>query len=594
MYKFHQYPGGIITSAGFGMKMIKRWFIFFLIPLAVSCTKTDHLSPDIPTTPLVTTLGSPDGAAVTKTIGTNGGAITSADSNMSITIPAGALSSDKSITVQPVTRKLPDGYGRVYRLTPHDISFQQPVTIRMRYDEDSIKNTVPELLGIVYQDQSGKWFFSGEPVLDKVNHTLTTTTTHFSDWGIISYLFIQPNEPRVQPGAHITLKVMGVIPESAPDADPVPINEGDAVNQPFMVPAGQLGNWNYSGEGSLQGDGNKAYYQAPGSVPRINPEAVSIEVKSKGKGQFILVSNITIDQEFHIDYLQVDETDMNTGGLNYPSRLWIYGNFGEDPGQNKRSVKVSGKSMPVAVWTPEKIACDIPASGIYASGMVEVATTTKSAGKLLNYWVVDMYYDKVESPGGALTRKILFNLHFRGDADGFLREGQASMVNETNLHVNSRGLIEMPSGSFTSHVTADGCGDYTVTWDAIHNLEVWRSKYTDPGGFSGRVQHRPGGFDVKLQFMAKGALMSHRKYVDCHSGSTNDDVWEDIEMQGFHNTVIPVRFSQSGSKVTIKAGAMPVKTGTGVATGLYFDAADYVPANFTTQLRWDEAIPKYE
>lgn len=201
MYKFHQCPGSTIISTGFGMKMIKRWLIFFLIPLAVSCTKTDHLSPDIPTTPLVTTLGSPDGAAVTKTIGTNGGTITSADGNMSIAIPAGALSGDKTITVQPVTRKLPDGYGKVYRLTPHGISFQQPVTIRIRYDEDSIKNTVPELLGIVYQEQSGKWLFSGEPVLDKVSHTLTTRTTHFSDWGVISYLFIRPTS-RVFNRAH--------------------------------------------------------------------------------------------------------------------------------------------------------------------------------------------------------------------------------------------------------------------------------------------------------------------------------------------------------------------------------------------------------
>ncbi len=37
---------------------------------------------------------------------------------------------------------------------------------------------------------------------------------------------------------------------------------------------------------------------------------------------------------------------------------------------------------------------------------------------------------------------------------------------------------------------------------------------------------------------------------------------------------------------------MPLKTGTGMASGLYFDAPDYVPANFTAHLHWDEARAK--
>lgn len=594
MHTFHQYPGGIIALTSFGMKMPKQWLILALISFAVSCTKTDPVSPGIPTAPLVTAPGVPDGAAVTKTIGADGGTLTSADGNMNITIPAGALSGDKAITVQPVTRKLPDGYGKVYRLTPHDISFQQPVTIRLRYNEDSIKNTVPELLGIAYQDQQGKWFHAAAPVPDKVSHTLTTTTTHFSDWGIISYLYIQPNEPLVQPGAHITLKVMGVIPESAPDADVVPINEGDAVNQPFMVSPGQLGSWNYSGEGSLQGDGNKAYYQAPGSVPRINPEAVSIEVKSKGKGQFLLVSNITIDQEFHIDYLQVDETERHAGGLDYQSRLWIYGSFGEDPGKGRRNVKINNSEVTVALWTPGMIACDIPTVGPSSSGMVVITSGKNTAGKMLNEWVVDMFYNQKQSPDGALTKKVNIVLHLRGDADGFFRQGQVPMVHETDLHTYNKGIIEMPAGSFTSHVTADACGDYTVAWDAIHDLIIDRKKDTDPGNdrLRGEVINQPDGFDIKIRLMAEDVLMTHRRFADCVSGSTLDHVREYIQIEGFHDQTIPLRFFKSGDKTFIKAGQLPVRTGS-PAAGLYWDAQDYNPSQFTTSLCWNEAAPKF-
>ncbi|WP_300601895.1 hypothetical protein [Niabella sp.] len=48
----------------------------------------------------------------------------------------------------------------------------------------------------------------------------------------------------------------------------------------------------------------------------------------------------------------------------------------------------------------------------------------------------------------------------------------------------------------------------------------------------------------------------------------------------------------SDKNASIKAGEMPLKTGTGMASGLYFDAPDYVPANFTAHLHWDEARAK--
>ncbi len=573
------------------MKKMNRWIGFFLIPLAFACSKPDRISPATPTGPLVTTAGTPDGPAVTKTIGAAGGAIASADGSISITIPAGALVSDQAITLQPVTNQLPAGYGKAYRLSPHDISFQQPVTIRFRYDETAILNTVPELLGIAYQDQSGKWFHAAEPTLDKQGHTLTTTTTHFSDWGYFPYFYIDPSEALVDPGAQLELKVMATIPDDFGD---IPQPDGHPVMQPYRPGNNYFGAWDYSGGGSLDGQGNQAHYQAPNAVPQVNPEAVSVTVKMKRKGQFLLVSNITIRTEFHIDYMQVDETDVHIGGLDYPSRLWIYGSFGEDPGKNKRSVKINNTAVTVAFWTPGLIACDIPTAGPYASGMVELVSGAATATKLLNEWTLDMYYDKVECPGGALTKKVQLVLRFRGDADGFFKQGQTPMVPETNLHADSKGIINMATGSYTSHTTIDGCGDYTVKWDAIHDLVIARKKHTEAGGLSGRVVNKPDGFDIKIRFIAEDVLMTHRKFVDCHSGGSNNDVPDAVEIQGFHETTIPLRFSQAGGKASIMAGEMPLQTGTGVASGLYFDLPDYVAANFTTRLHWNEARPKFE
>jgi len=62
-------------------------------------------------------------------------------------------------------------------------------------------------------------------------------------------------------------------------------------------------------------------------------------------------------------------------------------------------------------------------------------------------------------------------------------------------------------------------------------------------------------------------------------------------IEGYHEVTIPLRFSGSGSDVSIKAGQMPTKTGS-PAAGLYWDAPSYNPQQFTINLHWDEGVLK--
>ena len=57
-------------------------------------------------TQLVTAAGTPIGNKVSKTIGAAGGSISSADGKVTVTIPQGVLSSNQTITIEPVTKKL--------------------------------------------------------------------------------------------------------------------------------------------------------------------------------------------------------------------------------------------------------------------------------------------------------------------------------------------------------------------------------------------------------------------------------------------------------------------------------------------------------
>src|SRR5690606_4198849 len=130
-----------------------------------------------------TPVGTPKGAIVSKSIGTNGGELSTADGRIKIIIPAGALDSPKEISVQALTNELPEGIGDAYRLAPHGSQFAKHVTIVFKYDPADTTDRRPEFLDIAFQDDHGTWQMMTDTVLNKVQKTLSVTTSPFSDWG---------------------------------------------------------------------------------------------------------------------------------------------------------------------------------------------------------------------------------------------------------------------------------------------------------------------------------------------------------------------------------------------------------------------------
>ena len=251
--KFSDFPG------------ISTVFILLILSFLISCKKDSSESFAHQPKQWVTSKGQPTGPAITKTIGSLGGSVSSADGNMTLVIPADALSGDKEISIQKVSKTLMGAHGDFYRLTPHDIVFQKPVAISLRYDDDSTKGTAPELIRLVYQNQDGKWYHAAEPVLDKQAHTITASASHFSDWGYFPYLYIDPSEEVVDPNAQLDLRIMATVPDEYLE---MPMPDNLPLNEPFQATASICGAWSYSGQGSISGNGNKAHYQqAPNSVP---------------------------------------------------------------------------------------------------------------------------------------------------------------------------------------------------------------------------------------------------------------------------------------------------------------------------------------
>ena len=121
------------------MKAIK--FLLMLIALVTSltdCTEIETSVNPIPeqNKPEPTPKGVPVDVPTSKIIGANGGSLFSLDALMGVEIPAGALSADTEITIQPVTNFAPNGNGNAYQLSPEGIKFNKPVKITFKHGKE--------------------------------------------------------------------------------------------------------------------------------------------------------------------------------------------------------------------------------------------------------------------------------------------------------------------------------------------------------------------------------------------------------------------------------------------------------------------------
>ncbi len=576
---------------------MKKKFYYVLLLCSLfsnACKKSAVSNPADPqANPLITLAGSTAGNLVTARItAAAGGDISSEDGLVSIHIPAGALTADTTIGIQPVTNTAGVGNAVNYRLTPHNITFNVPVTIRFKYTASELTGTSEELLRAGYQTNDGAWRCLVNSVVNKQQSTITATSMHFSDWGYFAMCYLDPSQKTIHTGDALPLKVMYCVdPKGAdllvsPDGT-VPMNEPELLNEYYIR------NWMFSGAGSLQAAGATATYMAPSQVPSQNPVAVSVDIRFGKNLTCLLVSNILIVGGVHIDYMQVDETEVSTASINYISRLLIYGNFGNDPGVQHRSVKVGNVPLTVMVWSPNLIICEIAAIGPASSGIITVSAGAAVDSKLLNEWQVELKYEKRESPNGSLTKKINFNLVFRGDAVDFGGGETSPLLSFTDINKAGNAEINMDAGSYSNAVQGDGCGTYTVHWDAIHDVAIERTLYGGGGHFTGQVQQTASGFGVKLKCLSENILRSQQDFAPCVGAGTHATVFEPIEFEGYHEEVIWFNFTGTGASAHLAAGAPPEATGTGVATGLYWDAQDFDPSFFTRKIYWAEVVPKY-
>ena len=156
-----------------------------------------------------TEVGKPKGSAITKTIGAEGGSISSPDGRITIEIPPQAVSSSTSFSIQPITNMVPGGLGDAYRLEPNGRTFSAPLKLAFKFKDEDIDGSALEGLRVSYQDDAGVWQSLTDAVIDRLNHTYTITTRHFTDYAIRKGIEIRPPHQILRPGQSTYLEVVG-------------------------------------------------------------------------------------------------------------------------------------------------------------------------------------------------------------------------------------------------------------------------------------------------------------------------------------------------------------------------------------------------
>jgi hypothetical protein len=250
-----------------------------------------------PVNAAVTAVGSQTTPPSTAAIGPAGGAVTSADQRLQITIPAGALCAATTIGIANITNTAPGGIGSAYRLTPDGQTFAVPVTLTFKPGDEL--DTDPLQVRLAFQRTGGAWeLLQLTAVDDPTVVTYTSTATHFSDYSYVALMqLIGPTELVV--GQTASLQITQFDLASAGNlyltADPQPYSGTNAPSWTINgMPSGSIDSdapYGYV----VSDNGPDAVYTAPAQLPSSgNPVAVTVRISYGANFMYTLVKNIQL------------------------------------------------------------------------------------------------------------------------------------------------------------------------------------------------------------------------------------------------------------------------------------------------------------
>lgn len=198
-----------------------------LLSLAPACKQGSASAGPAPVGPLARAL-----------VDASGGAVTSADGVLTVTVPAGALSAPAEVTVQALENTAPAGQGQAYRVGPAGQRFAAPVTLTFR----NATGLALDQLWPSYRIDQALWVRARTASADGAAGSLALPTSDFS-WTDYALVAAGPNVAQDLVGAFTFASTIddpasGLVPFAATGTATLAAAGGDASGTSYFFTEG--------------------------------------------------------------------------------------------------------------------------------------------------------------------------------------------------------------------------------------------------------------------------------------------------------------------------------------------------------------------
>ncbi|PQA54549.1 hypothetical protein [Siphonobacter curvatus] len=326
-------------------------YLLLIGGVLTSCTSNPStVEPEPITQGTPTEVGKPVGMPIQQTIGSAGGTLTTLDQRITVTIPAGALSKETLISVQPVENKAFGGTGLAYRISPENLELAKEAILTLTYKESELTGSAPEALGIAQQEADHSWKGRQNMTLDKTKRKASTPFKRLQTYAFYEQFFMVPERTTLVAGQGETFTVFFQKGRRDDPAEPYPLVKPVALKQE------EVKNWRVDGQDiidvahpvlgmmSLGKVDAVAHYLPPTKITETDSLDVSVEVVLKeSKAKLMLVSRVLLTTANAFQFLgaKVENADLAAITVVDNTLLIVSLSEGKSPQEKQALVNVS-------------------------------------------------------------------------------------------------------------------------------------------------------------------------------------------------------------------------------------------------------------
>jgi len=248
-------------------------------------------------------VAAPIGGAVQAAIGPAGGRLSSPGGALALVVPADAVASTTTFSIQAVENRAPGARGTAYQLLPSG-SLAKPVTLTFSFTDFEALGAAPALLGIAYQGTDGAWRRVPSTV-DTTARTIQAAVDHFTIFSTVTSLRLNPGAASVGSGGKQVFWLDECF-ETQLVSPPVSHFRCDGAGAPNIAGYTVLG-WSVNGVpggsaalGTIDGGTEAtALYTAPATPPTPATVTVGVRLREEATGAvYLLLSEVVVGDPY--------------------------------------------------------------------------------------------------------------------------------------------------------------------------------------------------------------------------------------------------------------------------------------------------------